>query len=106
MMRMSETNHMQDRRAKNIAAWEGIRAKGKWNFFLKRGILGFSLPFFLFFALVVPYWMHSPDQWAAQPLFIKAVMSLILGIFSTALYWTVWDRMYGTSQQSSGTKTR
>ncbi len=92
---------MSERQEKHIKAWEAIRAKGKWNFILKWGVLGFGGMMFLLMGLALPYLMHWPNSLTAKTLAIQAVISLIDGLILGYLYWFVWDKRYDTRKHSA-----
>ena len=82
-------------------AWQTIRARGKWNFVLKRG-LGFGTLMFVLTVLILPYLWHEPFDFAPESLAIKAVLDIAFGCGSGLILWSIWDKRYGNPPSNPG----
>lgn len=80
-----------------LAKWEDTRSKGKSQYILLRGMLGYGLPMFIVMTFIV----HKDDL---NPVFIaiSAVAWLIGGAAFGALTWWATERKYRKAKQGDG----
>ena len=80
-----------------LARWEQTRAKGKAQYILLRGMLGYGLPMFI----AMTFFVHRNDL-SASFIAISAVAWLIGGAAFGALTWLVFERQYRKATQGTG----
>ncbi len=85
---------MNDKQLKN---WSTIRIKGKTNYILKVGILGFGLIASSIASLILHFW--SPvEHWYIRPLF-NLILFCIVGYFMSKQSWKKNEKEYSKHSQ-------
>jgi NhaP-type Na+/H+ or K+/H+ antiporter len=80
--------------------WKDIRAKGQWHYVIWRGVIGWGVPFGVFFILVrvvLPWFSQSPEYQQGDlvaKIAIAAVLCLIGGLGFGILTWSLIEREY------------